>query len=733
VAVENFLEDEDYEESYRSTNPKRVGSQPAGLDSFLAAEDDDEFGDSSYGIGFDSGEGEDFEANASDEFYGADGADATDGEEGGYYPRWEDSSGPPSGSLTSGALSRSREDHSSVPNFLEEEEDYEDEADGSDEPDELFGGDFGDETVGPIADSSSGSSSAISDQEGVSSDASAPSGIAASDPSLAKKPVVRRDLKARRTDLSRRSEPKEPSGSSNLPGAESVSREFKGKRPSVSEAASNAARGSSLRRDTPGAHSSERSARATTKATEPTVEPPARSGGEGAKEAVAAGLPFLASRPMDSSAAEKLLGDSIAVPAERKQTDPLAQEKSLGRRVNGAGATPAESKRAKSLSGSSLPQSNGLLTVQELAFYENLGLDISSVPPERIAGEEGRKIREGLRLPLFAEPQFRERERRIAENLGFGGSGKRGSNFSLRDHDRELILFMVAFKFISSRQAAKLFQVSEITGYKKLNRLRKMGLASNFPVLGLKGGLWVPTQLAMDISGLDLPRGKPADLTLSMVSHQMTVNHVAAQLRSSGINVLKEKQWPVRNRLDSKGVEAFGDELVSELQIQSSFAKLRGTRKADIYIPQIKKTIDAQFAAWQRAGGVASGFSPELLPSNEFMWALYPPVSTRLHYHVPDLVVARPRASDGSPQSIAVEVELRTKSNSSSYERTLEAYRTDGRIYSKVVWVCRRKATAKKIKDIAMRKGLLQSGKLGIVPIFVEDNLPFTGKDPWSL
>lgn len=713
MAVENFLEDEDYDEVYPPASSKNGSSQPAGLDSFLAAEDDDEFGDSPYGIGFDSGESGDFGAEAEDGFYGEDdGIIATDGERDGYYPRWEDSTGGSNGS--------------SVPNFLEDEEDYEDDAEAADGAGEIFGGDFGDATGDPIADGSVASTNSHGEQ---SSDLSASNPIGANRPVQSEEPIVRREPKARRTDLSKPTSAKKPSASSGSSGANSAPLQPKLKESPAAEAASNDAGKSSSKAKLATSHPS---GKAATAASRSTIEPLA-PGGNAEAESAAVELPPLAPRPLDSSAAEKLLEDSIAVPAERKRADPLAQEKSLGRRVNGDGATPAELKRSKSLSGGSLAQSNGLLTVQELAFYENLGLDLSSAPLERIAGEEGRKIREGLRLPLFAEPQFRERERRISENLGFGGSGKRGSNFSLRDHDRELILFMVAFKFISSRQAAKLFQVSEITGYKKLNRLRKMGLASNFPVLGLQGGLWVPTQLAMEISGLDLPRGKPADLTLSMVSHQMTVNHVAAQLRSSGINVLKEKQWPVKNRLDSKALECFGDELISELQIQSSFAKLRGTRKADIYIPQIKKTMDAQFAAWQRAGGVASGLSPEFLPSNEFMWALYPPVSTRLHYHVPDLVVARPRASDGSPQSIAVEVELRTKSNSSSYERTLEAYRTDSRIYGKVVWVCRRKATAKKIKDIAMKKGLLQSGKLGIVPIFVEDNLPFTGKDPWSL
>jgi len=197
--------------------------------------------------------------------------------------------------------------------------------------------------------------------------------------------------------------------------------------------------------------------------------------------------------------------------------------------------------------------------------------------------------------------------------------------------------------------------------------------------------------------------------------------------------VLGEKSFPRRNRPDGKGGFDFGERIISELQIQSAFGRVRGTSKADAFVPQIKRQMANQFDNWKRAGGAEFGPSPELQQGNEHMWTLFPPISNRLNYHVPDLVVARPRSSDGKAQSIAVEIELRTKADDSSYERTLDAYRVDDSIYRKVVWVCRLKGTAEKLSRIAKRNGLADQGRIEIVPIYLDGGRRFTGNDTWSL
>lgn len=328
--------------------------------------------------------------------------------------------------------------------------------------------------------------------------------------------------------------------------------------------------------------------------------------------------------------------------------------------------------------------------------------------------------------------QKREREARINRALA-NGSIAHGAKSRLTEKDYRVLQFMALFKFVSERQIGKLLQCAEITAYKRLNELRKHGLTKGFKTLGVKGSVWVLTETGMDLSGFELPRGTESALTLSMVSHQFTVNHVAAHLWSGGSNVLREKSFPQRNLPDGRGGFDFGERIISELQIQSAFGKIRGSARADAFVPEVKRHLAGQFDDWQRAGGPKFGDSPELQRGNEYMWTLFPPVSNRLNYHVPDLVVARPRTADGKPQSIAVEVELRTKADDSSYERTLDAYRVDESIYRKVVWVCRLKGTAEKLARIAKRNGLAEQGRIEIVPIYLQDGSRFTGKDTWSL
>lgn len=470
-------------------------------------------------------------------------------------------------------------------------------------------------------------------------------------------------------------------------------------------------------------------------AVEPTVPPrrelPASAPSAGERSTVATtrvSFPAAAKpTPISAEESEVLRAPSSYAESRDLKYTALRQKDTTVRRVGEDGRTDGERRRAASLELPGRAPSNGKLSKEEILFYANLGAQRSSD-----FGALSKK--ELFRAPVLGESadQKREREARINRALA-GGSIAAGSKTRLTEKDYRVLQFIALFKFVSERQIGKLLQVGEHAAYKRLNSLRKHGLTKGFKTLGVKGSVWVLTETGMDLSGYDLPRGTEAALTLSMVSHQFTVNHVAAHLWAGGANVLRENSFPQRNLPDGKGGFEFGDQLISELQIQSAFGKLRGTTKADAYVPTIKKHMASLFDDWNRAGGVESGPSPELQRGNEHMWTLFPPISNRLNYHVPDLVVARPRSADGKPQSIAVEIELRTKADDSSYERTLDAYRLDDRIYKKVVWICRLKGTAEKLTRIATRNGLADQGRFGLVPIYLEDGSRFTGKDTWSL
>ncbi len=734
MSVQNFLEDEDYEPD----------EQPAGVRSsvpdFLQDEDYDGVdGDEYYGGGFSEGVesagfgqagARDFDGYEDDEdelFDGADPFDSSDEEDGesapsygisglparapvarATTPRVATTTGDPTGSTTGGitpspaldttVATKDSASDSFVPNFLadEDEDELPVRADGNAPSTPSSGSSGG---AGPSSPNANSSSGATAPTEASRSGAAPQASQRTSDGTGGAPTTGSQGVHRPRRDLSKR--PQQPVAVPSTGGVPTGA-PAQTERPSGSAAVANAPQ------------------RATS---------PVSTQGDSTPTTTVRFDPKAGAKPVTEEEAKELKAPSSYASTRELKFTALRQKDTTVRRVGADGLTPAERARAASAAAAEAIRTptNGKLSREELLFYANLGAQRSA--------DFGATSTKKLFIPPMLEEsvdQRKAREARINRALA-GGSIARGAKTRLTEKDYRVLQFIAIFKFASERQVGKLLSVGEHAAYKRLNNLRKHGLTKGFKTLGVKGSVWVLTETGMDLSGFELPRGTESALTLSMVSHQFTVNHVAAHLWAGGANVLREKNFPQRNLPDGAGGFEFGERLISELQIQSAFGKVRGNTKADAYVPQIKKQMANLFDNWQRAGGPSYGPSPELISGNEHMWTLFPPISNRLNYHVPDLVVARPRSEDGKPQSIAVEVELRTKADDSSYERTLDAYRADNRIYRKVVWICRLKGTAEKLTRIAKRNGLADQGRISIVPIYMEDGSRFTGKDTWSL
>lgn len=369
---------------------------------------------------------------------------------------------------------------------------------------------------------------------------------------------------------------------------------------------------------------------------------------------------------------------------------------------------------------------NGLLNGAELEFFRDNEVT-------RRAVLEGDSSLDYLR-PSARELESDEgRKKRIADvtEAVFGRDAlRRGSQKRWNRKHQEVLEFLALFKYATPRHLAKLFAEAPSTAYKRLKELRLRGLVVDKKLLGGEP-LWFLTEAGMLLSGYDLPRITEARISYPMLPHQFGVNHVAANLWGAGINVLNEEDYPKKNRVDLKGNRVFGDRLVSELAIQSSFGKLKLFSKADVYLPTLKASIERAFRKWEDAGGVGFGDSPEFQLGNEYMWAIFPPAAVKLAYHVPDLVVARSRSEDGSANSVAIELEIQNKSVD-SYRRALTAYRYSEKTYGRVVWVCHRAATANKLREVGREMGMLDSGFLKIVPVITSEGV-FKGKDLWTL
>lgn len=421
---------------------------------------------------------------------------------------------------------------------------------------------------------------------------------------------------------------------------------------------------------------------------------------------------------------------SDGVDTNREQTDggrPVGNNGRASDVTGGDALTPGEKwSGEKKKTRYRYAGANGLLNGAELEFFR-------ANETSRQAVMLGDDSLDYLRPNLGVEEGDEDRKKRIEKvtQAVFGReSYKRNSKKHWSRKRQEMLEFLAKFKYATPRHLAKMFSESAATSQKRLKELRSYGLVIDKKILGGEP-LWFLTDAGMLLSGYDMAKVTESRITYTMLPHQYAVNHIAANLWGAGVNVLNEPDYPHQNRIDLLGKRQYGDNVVSEQEIQSSFGKLKLFSKADVYLPTLKASIERKNRKWEEAGGVEFGDSPEFQQGNEYMWAIFPPAAVKLAYHVPDLVVARPRNADGTPNSIAVELEIQNKPIE-SYRKALTAYRYATQTYRQVVWVCQKSSSAKKIRDLADEMGMLKSETLRIVPILTQDGI-FKGRDLWTL
>ncbi len=367
-----------------------------------------------------------------------------------------------------------------------------------------------------------------------------------------------------------------------------------------------------------------------------------------------------------------------------------------------------------------------VLTTSQLDFYANLRRG-DDTDPSRF---------DNLRPPMFTaetDTQRRNRQLRFAAAVHGMDAFRRGSKFRVTDRDLDTLQFIAMFRYATAAHVAAMASETVGTSGRRLRKLRSCGLVVNKPIYGTTD-IWCLTSAGMTVIGLSLPRPTSTTMSMAMFPHQFTVNHIAANLWGGGVNVLALDDYPSTRHTDQRGHTTLGENLTSELQMQSAFGKLRAFGGVDMWRNTTTRAVDSAFTAYRKA--VAEGAdpdttaSPETLPGNEYMWILFPPFHLHLAYHVPDLVVRRPRRGDGTPASIAVEVEVDEKTHD-SYVRTLSAYKLDSRLYRSVTWVCRTKRIATML-DRAARQVGITTPDMRIIPILTDTGV-FAGRNLWTL
>lgn len=333
-----------------------------------------------------------------------------------------------------------------------------------------------------------------------------------------------------------------------------------------------------------------------------------------------------------------------------------------------------------------------------------------------------------LRAPMNENLTAKARQRR---DRILQGSNSYTTRFTkkITPKDYDFLLYLSRFKFATAKHLSNLHQVREETAAKRLTKLRELGLVKPIP-MWQSSTVWVVTQVGMDIAGILLPITTPGSISYALLGHSFVVNNTATNLIGGGANVLNLPEHPAKNKTTKNGDKTFGEEVVSETEMQSSLSQMRRQLTKNTFRPIILNSIEKAFTNWENMGALPDD-SPEFTWGNEYFWVLYPKDVNRGAFHVPDLVVKRPRNIDGTPESIAVEIELSHK-GFEAYLSTLKTFQEDDRIYKKVIWVCRNKATAKQLEQAAKEVGLWQEGRIDIVPVITRNGI-FTSRDIWLI
>lgn len=269
----------------------------------------------------------------------------------------------------------------------------------------------------------------------------------------------------------------------------------------------------------------------------------------------------------------------------------------------------------------------------------------------------------------------------------------------------------------------------------QMKRLRVMGLVEHLIVYN-SPGVWALTSLGASYIGSEKKVITKKQATISALAERIYVNHVAANLYSGYINILNLSEYPCYNRINVLTKEKeLGETIVMENEMTSEMKTILCNLKGGFGIKDnykgestkiLKEKWDILWRKWELEGKPVH--SPEL--DNKWLYILFDDIiGCDKKFIVPDIVVERPRNSDGSSNNIAVEVE-RADYDEKHYRDKLMIYKRDNKVFNKVIYVTSSRRIANKISKIANEIGF---DRYDIVPMQNRDGIVKVNQDHWSL
>lgn len=399
---------------------------------------------------------------------------------------------------------------------------------------------------------------------------------------------------------------------------------------------------------------------------------------------------------------------------------PVAAPGAAGGRGKGGAAVPAPSPVSADSGEEATQGETGGLPAPKRAASSGEVVEDSTATPSRIVTPAPKKV--FIPTPQSTPDSFvgvaddweevEEEEVNERRVRAMSAASKRGIRITPRDI--VIIRFLARYRYAAHHQVARYIGTSEKATSIRLHKLAEGKIVHKVEITHGRN-VWTPTADGIAIADVDMPFIRPQDIALSTMAHELGLVNLGIELELGGDNVLQEDGWPHLNRYDEDSDEPLpGERVLTTREIKQASMRFRkGTNRYEI-MAEYKARMDA----WDPSEGYPS---PELLPGNEGMFVMY---SDEYGDHLPDMVVMRDREADGSPRSVAIELELSRKPEKDLI-RILQNFK-ESLLFDKLYYFCHKKSVATALMRVNKREVGIPDENFKVLRYF-----PTKSKDPF--
>jgi hypothetical protein len=275
--------------------------------------------------------------------------------------------------------------------------------------------------------------------------------------------------------------------------------------------------------------------------------------------------------------------------------------------------------------------------------------------------------------------------------------------FHLTERDIVIMRFLARYRYAYVDQIARLVDSTPRTIVARMRILEKRGFLRKEPITD-KQYLWTTRKAGNILADISFPEIKKGSISYATIAHTIGLGNLGVEFEreAGGKDLLGEgkgienyvppsNRWKLGIWFNPDG-KVPGEMTVTEREVRQGQLRWRGKRST-------KEMRDLVTAA-----ATSTDSAPELEEGNEGLFVVYG-AGGKGGEHIPDLVIARERDSEGHPQHIAVELELTPKTNA-DWRKILRNYRDNGDMYSKIYYFTHKRSISSALIKLAEAEGL---------------------------